>query len=1146
MTKERQGFKSSVNIKFDLGKSEFYSRYLPTPSHAESLIGILNGLNDDSSRRSHIIIGAYGTGKSLLGTLIGGMASHTIEEESFEVLKHKFDNVDDEVYDQINKFQQSNKKYIPVVLNGNEGRFRNAVISSIMSALEKNGVDIVVPGVVNEILYTVELWEKEFPKTYKNFKVLLKNSDRNIDIWRINILNHDKEEIEWFSSIFPQLTSGAQFVVTYKEGFVEQIKYVLDELDKLNLGMFIIHDEFGRFLQNIEANQIHETMQDLQDLAELADHYNSKLNVLLITHKNLRQYFLRFNQEYQNEFQRIEKRFRLYHIESDRATFIRLTESVLKENLRKRKIDNDIAVSLSKSLRKFTLFNDLNDVEVEKLVIKGAHPIHPVTLFTLPFLSNLFAQNERTLFTFLESEDTGGLMNHINSNKDHYLLPKLFNYFFPNLDDLDGNDANLESVKTYKRIITKVPADTLGTKAEDLLKLITIWTMCSLQSKQQLTTEFISFTLNQDIEETKTVINHLVALKAIRYNTILGYWELFEGSSINIDDAIKERTSVTTVNKSKKIEILEKSVQKKFYLANDYNDSKSMTRFAAINILFSTDILKEDFNTKHLLELKNSDAVINYVIIESLQDYEPVKEKIKLISDEQALFAISNLSFEKIEPEILSFQILNNLLSDEEFINEDRSVKEELKLRIDDTMYAISKYMNVFTEFNSDLVWIINGAEASIGNEIILEKRLSDIMFALFPYTPEIRNDSYNRRKINNVQRKAGYLVVDNIIHNYDKPGLSIEGNGPDYLIYATIFKNNELDLTSLNSISNEFFSKLREELLSHIENNQAGNLHDLITIMSDKPYGIRRPIIPILLVSLLRDKWDQIMFYRNNMFVPGLNGEKLFNMLEESREYEYVFYDFDEKYTQFFDKLKELFLPYIQDQVKESATPIALSSGVLSWLRALPRFTQISNNMQQELRDLKNIIKRSEIDPQDSIEQLYKMYEEDLSLINKHKNQLENFLDEKVQELEKTILSTANVTNYTELKNWAHQHTSLVKKQNKLVKSIIRSESDNWIDIVTNGMVGVALNEWSDTTHNMFEQMINNELIAIDQSKPKENEITISIDGKEKSISKIKLSTKSETIYKNVQRMIKNAGRSVPQEEVEALVLNLIEEFVE
>src|SRR5690606_12283291 len=173
--------------------------------------------------------------------------------------------------------------------------FRHAILSAILRTLDQNGIQVVVPGEVNKILSTIDLWKREYLKTYKQFINLLNERNFDIEIWRLEILSHNKPEIEWFSKIFPTLTSGAEFVSDYSEDFIGQLKVVIDELTKLNIGMFITYDEFGRFLQNLDTNEIHETMQDLQDLAELSDHYTDDLHLLLITHKNLTQYFNRLN-----------------------------------------------------------------------------------------------------------------------------------------------------------------------------------------------------------------------------------------------------------------------------------------------------------------------------------------------------------------------------------------------------------------------------------------------------------------------------------------------------------------------------------------------------------------------------------------------------------------------------------------------------------------------------------------------------------------------------------------------------------------------------------------------------------------------------------------------------------------------------------
>lgn len=55
-----------------------------------------------------------------------------------------------------------------------------------------------------------------------------------------------------------------------------------------------------------------------------------------------------------------------------------------------------------------SIFADLNH-KVAARVILESYPLHPVSVFILPRLSERIAQNERTLFTFLSADGTATL-----------------------------------------------------------------------------------------------------------------------------------------------------------------------------------------------------------------------------------------------------------------------------------------------------------------------------------------------------------------------------------------------------------------------------------------------------------------------------------------------------------------------------------------------------------------------------------------------------------------------------------------------------------------------------------------------------------------------------------------------------------------
>jgi hypothetical protein len=1134
-------FKSSVNIKFDLGRTEFFERYLPTPSHATVLRGLLRGFNDRGEGKSHIVIGPYGTGKSLIGTLISGIVSNNIEKQALQILKQKFDQVDDEIYNELTKIENHKKTYLPVILNGYEGPFRQAILSAIMRVLTENCINVVIPGVVSKIFSIIDGWENNYPKTYKKFLQLLKDNKKDLELWRLELLNYNESEINWFQDVYPSLTSGAEFVADYEEGFIFQIQYVLKELEKRNLGFFIVYDEFGRFLQNISVHQIHQTMQDIQNLAELADHNVDNLHILFITHKNLRHYFLRYSEEYRNEFQRIEKRYRIYHVENDQATYVRLTQSVVHELYEGKQIPDYKEKDYIRSLRKFPLFPELNQVEIEKLVIRGSYPIHPVSLALLPYLSNLFGQNERTLFTFLEGRQKGGLMEFIRKNERVYIAPNLFDYFFPNLEEVDPENK-FKELLLYRKLIKKVPGLSSNVLYLDIIKFITLWNITGLQSKYPLTNELISFALDKDESQIELALKELTQLKTVRFNSILGYWELFEGSAINIEEMINKKLKEFHVSREKRLKILEEHLSKRFYLANVYNDVKSMTRFASTHLIFSSDILNE--NSYGIHDQKNADAFVYFVLLESISDREKVISKLIEQKDLYNFYCVPTFEYHLVDSFIRIYELVNIFLKDEELIKQDVELKNELLLKKEETSYYIQQFLNRYINFREELTWIANGKFYSIRNEFFLEKLLSDLMFKLFPNTPEVRNDSYNRRVVNRVQLKAGYSVIDHIIYHYDEPDFNITGNGPDYLIYATIFKNNRLDIRDLDNISSKDFRLMREKLLNVLINHPYGTLSNFVDILRNSPFGVREPLIPIYLVSLLRDKWDYLSFYRNDMYIAEVNGEKLFKMIEEADQYSYVYYEFGKEYEILFAELEKLFEEYISEDILQMPKHLKLVSALLKWLRSLPRFTQISTQMAEELILLKEKIRLVEVNPNQSLESLIEIYKDDFNMLNKHVTEIESFVVNQREYYKNKVFKILNVSSYKELKQWADNQEVIVKKQNRLVKSILKSNQENWFDLLANELVGVSLEDWSDTTAEMFFVQIKHEFQQL-RIKDASEHIQLSINGNVKIIPKVNLSSKSKTLYQNVQRIIKNGGRTVPKEEIEYLIYELVKEFV-
>lgn len=1145
MAKGKDRFVSSINIKFDIGKDEFVDRYLPTPSHAEPLIGISKGLLNNSSK-AHIIVGPYGSGKSLLGMLLANISVKGVSTHALEHLSDRFDKVVPEIANVLNDLYSNRVKHIPVILEGNIGDFRNSLLSSIQRALDKYNVEIEVPGVAADILHRIEVWQNQFPDTLiKLQKMVSEIWDWNR--WLYNIENYDQKAVAWFTQIYPQLTAGSPFQISGYGDLATQLEFVLSELKKKQLGLFVVHDEFGRYMQALGSSQIHETMQDIQEIAELVNHSNyDNMSLVLITHRSMRQYASRFNEDLQKEFQRIEKRFTTYHVESDQATFIRLA-SYITSNYRKKWEGPE--KEISQGLAKFPLFPELNNFEVANLVSMGCFPLHPVSLFVLPKLANVVAQNERTLFTLLESDEPGGLKKYLSNLKTWYTIDNLFDYFEPSFEAYETETTIKESYLLYKRSIRRLLPSADSNNYIKIIKLLSIWEIASLQSKVLPTTAFISFALNWNETVSDKYLNELAHQKIVRYFNDEDRWMLYDGSIVDVEKEMKNRIQTFSVSTRDKMKILDELLEKKFYLPNEYNDEKSMTRFAVVRTIHAEEIQSNPILLDSLLKEGESDLAIFLVIVDNSRDLESILQKTLMLSKfkESMLFIVPDTESSELNIYLSKFQALQLIEQDKQFMSQDKFLPDEIAFLRREVIYILKQILKGYTQFQKEHKWLHFGKPLQISSEKNLSKYLSHLIRNIYPLTPVVKNEAYNRRHITKVQRTNAIKLIDLIIDsiNKGKTNIEISGYGPDYLIYATVLKNNGVSLLQPEMLNDESMVAIRHIVMEKLHQGK-GTIMELVNTFAARPFGIRPPIIPVLFVSLLSTEWKYLMFYRNDMFISKLDGEMLWKIIEEPNNYTFSYQLPKEKDLKLAKLLEEVFVDFKDKNDAIHQLPIQLCKILLRWFTSLPRFARSTSKQTPISNTFRELIRLSEVRPQEAIEEIYKFTDqgENRELLIQLRDENENFLENHKTKLLHKILQILQFNDYKELRNWADRQQGIVRHNSKLISALIISNEENWVDIISEKLVGVPRESWSDATNEVFETEITNEFILIRQNDYQEHFMELISEGHSILIPKIELSNKSQLIFNNVKHTLQYTGRTVPKEEVRVILWKLLKEF--
>jgi hypothetical protein len=1121
-------FQPSVNINFDLGSEGLVEQFIPNSTQMDILHAIVKGIKENTTS-AHMIVGPYGAGKSLIGALTAGVLTKSLSQKARDMLFNKFDYLDEKIAYELRMLDKGKVTFLPVIITGKQGEFSKNVLDAVLETLTRANISFTLPGESKKVVESVENWKLNFPDTYKRFEKAVTSKGLTMDEWIASVSQGNEDEIEWFRTGYPYYTSGAIFLRESDFAYTEQLQILLNQLLQQHLGIYVVYDEFGRFLQGAEITTLSKKMQEIQDVAEMANRL-SNFGITLITHTGLRQYVGASNEAMKNELQRVEKRYAIYYVESDPSLFFRTAHHVIEQQ--RGGGGNSLFLDhqgVMTNLRKYDLFPDLNANEVESIIVFGCEPLHPVALKLLPTLSNILAQNERTLYTFLGKNEKNGLLEHIRCSQDWYYADQLFDYFYPDASMM----YFLDELKYYRM----ANGLKLSAIAFRIVKLMTLIQIANRQGNFQTTTDFLAFTLGIGEEETLNAIEELQEKKFLRYNRLQEQWELYSGSAIDVERLIEKEKVERRFNRHDKLGVISKLFPIPYRTPNDYNSEKSMIRFAKTRFVWSTELLMSDVT----YDYDEADMWILYILLEEREQWDTVYNKLLQISKGEVIYCIPVFTIDTIEETIEDYLAIHSMLENVELLASDHNLKRELILRLENVQYEITEFLRGYLRYNQDLCWIAEGKEELLSNEFDLERRISAMMYDIYPLTPEIRNESFNRRNINPVQKRAAMYVLDRLLENPDEKHLGIEGFGPDYMIYASVIKNTGLQFKQLSNLQVPELRELRSRLIVALTERPVGQLQELIQILRDKPFGIRKPLIPLLFVALIRDYWDQFMIYAKDMYVPNVTASFLYQIIDnEIKGYEYRVYEIEEKHRPTIEALNEVFF----EPNRQSTKLIVVMEQLLKWLRSLPRFVQITNQISDESNRFKEIIRLGETDPILALDRLTELCSMGAkSILSTVKQELEQFMDENAKNLTNSLYERIGISNEKELIEWLGKQDMVQRSTNCLLIALAETRE---MDRLAEKIVGVARTNWSDTTQEMFLLRIESELDKL-ASEVNHDRKLIQIVSENQLISVVEetaLSTKSKTIYANAKRMIQSAGRTVPKNELKYVILKILQDI--
>ena len=1128
--KPSAGFQYSVNIQYDLENETKLNSYIPLKQSADLLQTVISSLHPQSTERSRLLIGSYGTGKSHFCTVLLALLSRPegLSKEFFGAMAARFGKVDPDVEAEIRR-ELEQPRFFPVVVSGAVKSFDQAMLNALAKALHDAGIRDCFPETAFQVaLAQVEIWEKEYPEALKVFSHELNKCGQTVSEWKERMNAFTEDSIRLFEAIYPAVTHGATFQPLFHGDASEVYLGVSTALQARGYrGIYLIFDEFGSYLEGQWERDNGANLKKVQDFAEACNSSDDRMvHSLFVTHKPISQYAAKYGQDVINEWRKIEGRFKIHELHNTSSSTYELIAQVIEKDpcywaeFREKHTEN--FQLLQEKLTSTRLFSDMSLPEFTEHVLYGAYPLHPVTTFCLPRFSSQVAQNERTIFTFLSTNDYFSLGQFLNEQtSDKYLLltiDRLYDYFEPQLRSVDAEDRIKRIWFSMKDALARLTPEEIDEAA--LLKAIGVFRVLGMPAVLPISQESLQLSFwGTEIQGAR--YDH--AIKVLLNKGVLfeggntGTLELVDPGELRLDEEVP-RWIVLRKSHFSFWDYMNEQYRPQYVLAKKYNDEYHMTRYFASQYVSVTEALR--IISFDLSEGEpGRDGMVYYVIPQHAQEWSELKSALGLMQNKRHVWILPRSNnfgkMERIEERLREIDALQSILRQIEASKQPhkadrlliilwiREREAEIRSLIGDifTWTEVDVYPSLFMQ--------------SVRSKADLSRLVSELCYLYFADTPKWNNEMINKNRLSRPILMARQRVVHGLLRPSLERDLGLTGSGPDMSIYRTLLRYTGIvvqkegeEITCLNSfaeVEDPAILKIMNALRSVLDKSDEDGVEfaQIVRLLQSEPFGLRLGIVPILIAIYLHQNRNELVLINAAGEEMPWTAEQIDAAMTTPGHYKIQRFNWSKEKSLLCELVQELFVEY------SDADDIAgLSRRVVKmmkrWMLSLPRYSRDTRNVSEQARDFRRLLKQWNISSGQllfvELPKVFCVDIRDVDSVRKYiecieiiKKEIEGHFHAAVSSLEKDLVvrvpeAFRGVHLLSSLRKWygslsdgqrSHLYSDATQEFLFTIRSFVGENYEEFLQQIFSRLAGARLEDWNDGTSDVVREQF---MYAIDE----------------------------------------------------------------
>lgn len=777
----------------------------------------------------------------------------------------------------------------------------------------------------------------------------------NPSIEFINIIGEYKSIKQSFAESFDLKNTK-----NISDNILSEIFNKYHDLGKKNSLLFLVIDEFGKFLEYAAKNEPESELYFLQQLAEFVN--NPELNILLFTtvHQNFDAYAISLNQSQKQEWTKVKGRFKEITFNEPVEQLLFLASEHIKDKPSSKRYSKEIEEAIDLLIKSKAFI--VNEHYLTQIA-ENLFPLDVISSYILTLSLQKYGQNERSLFSFLESTDSTGLSQHIQNKDGFYAIADVYEYLVFNYYSFLNSRYNpdFSSWKSIKIALEKVET-TFEQNIIEYSKIIKTIGLLNINSQAgaNLDKDFLVGYAEQcmDISNANELLEDLEKKNIILFRKYSNRFILFEGTDLDIQTALIEAGN--------KVDDITDVVT----LLNKYYQ---LPPIIAKKVTYKT-------GTPRLFEYKISDQPINDIpegeidgFINLIFNEKDISELIKSNSknNQEAILYCYYKNSKSIKDLLFEIEKTKRVIGENE--DDKVAIRELDNIVLHQKNLLTHKILNNFYGNKSEVIWFFKGQEIQINIKKEFNSQLSEICEIVYSKTPIFNNELVNKHKISTSIHSAKRNYFKAFIANWDKPqlGFSAEKFPPEKTIYLSLLENNDINIYG-NDLTGNFkpnnknrFDQLwsiSEEFLNSAKTSKR-KISEFVYVLNQRPYKLKQGLIDFWIPSFLFIKRDDYALFGKSGYMPFLNDE-IFDLIDRNpEEYEIKSFAIEGVKLDIFNSYR-FFLNQNSKEKLSNSSFIETIKPFLTFYKDLPEYSKNTQRLSKEALSVRNAIGNSK-DPE-------------------------------------------------------------------------------------------------------------------------------------------------------------------------------------